>query len=350
VTIQGATISFADPNAPAIRVQNNPGAVRLSEVDVTRTGHMFTATIQAIVEVENTATFWMIDSSVWSDSALFANTSSTRTANGLANDGVSAIQLIDSGGMLQNSKFRGYHNDLNGLGNNGCGGDAVRAIGENTSIWLLEDNVSPGSPGFLAQFIAGSGNFGGHCVHQFRSVFAAGKITSCGGDDDQISLNMGPGARLHPGQGALGGVYAWNNDNNVTPSNPPGQVAFKMVKHCIENERRNETTLVSNVASIGGNLDIRLRTRLDRRYLVVCSFVTEYTFSTPGFTGRAMAGPDFSTIAGTSTGQVISPLTVAIPSLSNLIGKQVVVQSVFGPPGGVNFDNIGLPALAVIGP
>lgn len=165
VTIIGVQISYADPLAPAVLVIDNAGAVRLSELDVQRAGNVIGSTAQACVEVQNTATFWLIDSSIWSATDWAGSTFNPRLAGGISNDGFSALQFVDSKGVVQNSRLRGYYN-CNTFSPTGYGGDGLRAVGTNTSVWLLEDNVSAA---FATTCRGGDGNYGGNAVHQFRT-------------------------------------------------------------------------------------------------------------------------------------------------------------------------------------
>ncbi len=344
VTVIGAYIDYADLSAPAVLVTGNSGAVRFSGLDVNQDDDLLGTSARACVEVVETDTFWLIDSSIWSTVQWFAWTSNPLVASGITNDGVSALLLEDSSGIVQNSRLNGYHNDAGLGGATGYGGDGVRAIGENTSLWLLEDHETPGYSGF---FRGRNGLYGGHAVHQVRSEFLSSRIRSCGGPDNSLSLTMAPGQEWTAGPGEDGGFYGWNNTNNSIQIG--SLVTFKVVKHCTEQEQRNETTLVSNVVPIGGDIEVRVRSRLDRDYLVLFSLATDYVFPVPGLSGRGMAGFAFDSVAGQSDAQTVETITLAVPLFTSLIGNQLTVQGVFGPVGG-SYGNLGLPALAVLGP
>lgn len=346
VSIIGAHIPYVDQLAPAVYVHSNLGAVRFVDLDVEPISDLLATTARACVEVVDTDTFWLTDSSIWSVVQPFGYTASPLVAGGITNDGFSGLLMEDSQGIVQNSRLSGYHNEGSLGGPTGYGGDGLRAIGEDTSVWLLEDHEGPA---YQTRFRGGSGVIGGHAVHQVRSVFAPNQITSCGGPDNAIGLTYQPGQQFGGCTGNFAGGYiGFNNSNNIVFVSCLHWTA-KAVKHCPSDDRRNETTVTSPLVAIGTNLQVKVRTRLDRTYSMYFSFVTNFTFSVPGFTGRGMVGSPFATLSGNTTAQTVTTLNLPIPPLAALIGSQVSVQGAFGPPGGP-VDNLGLPAMVVVGP
>ncbi|HLQ37481.1 MAG TPA: hypothetical protein VK348_06755, partial [Planctomycetota bacterium] len=54
VSILGAVVRYTEPSAPAVRISNNPGAVRLSRLFVSMDANLPNAAARAAVEVEST--------------------------------------------------------------------------------------------------------------------------------------------------------------------------------------------------------------------------------------------------------------------------------------------------------
>ena len=351
VTILGAHIAYRDENAPAVSISNNAGSVRLSQLDVTPTDHMFNGTTaQAIVEVTRTALFWLIDSSVafggldpqgqplnW-----IAHTLNPR----IGNDGVSAVQLLDSHGVVQNSRLRGFST----LRPSVSGGDGLRLVDEgpdlsDASAWLLEDRLGPD---YRTGFQGGSGLNGGHAVHQIRTPIERNLIRACGGPDDAITLSYNPGSGERAFGGQFGGLYGENNWNGAVVVR--GNVAFRPPDHCHE-VWRNESSLPSPLVPIGTALDVRVRSRTDRSYLLVFTDSSRFQLTPTPYTGRGLL--DGSGIlawrSGTSPAKTTVHVSVPTRALPSLIGLQVTVQALFGPIGR-ELNNVGQPALAVMVP
>lgn len=346
VTIIGAHIPFNDPNFAAVRAEFSQGAVRLSGLDVVQTSNLPHALIQACVEVEEVATFWLIDSSIWGP-GVAGNTTVSLSAGNFDNDGISGIQFLNAHGVIQNSRSRGYDNDL-GLSDFGYAGDGVRAVEEST-VWLLQDAQTPD---YLTTFRGGDGVLGGHAVHQVRDPIRKSRITACGGDFATVMLKYVGGT----GTTVNGGLYAFNNDNGirifpVPCQNPPCFITFyTIVQHC-KNNQKNESVALSNQVSIGTNLEISIKTVAPRKYVTFFNAATVYAASVPMFTGRAMfnGAAVIGTRVGTTTAGVAQVLSVPIPNNPNLIGTQVTAQTITGPMSGP-YDNFGLPAWMVIVP
>ncbi len=356
VTILDAEISYNDQGAPAIRIENNAGAVRLGRVEITPNGHVFSTSAQAVIEVDNTKTFWLVDSYFYWEGIepltgnpieYYAVTTNPLAAGNPVevNDGVSALQLKNSHGVIQNSRLRGYEGGTHG-------GDGLRLIDDGTdlsdaSAWLLEDRVNPD---YRTHFQGGPGENGGHAVHQIRDPFLADLIKSCGGRDNVITLSYIGGAKLIS-SGEAGGFYGRNNTNGSTGGGGGGGVAFHFPEHCPDTQR-NESTVALITVPLGGTFTTRVRTRLDRQYVISYCTSARYQFAFAGFTGRGVADASFpigSSSTGTTTGGVTTQIPITIPNSPALVGTQISVQGAFGPVGG-SLGNVGLPGYAVIVP
>jgi hypothetical protein len=352
VTIDKARIAYKDAGAPAVSVSANAGSVRLVRLDVTPTDHLLSGTTaQAIVEVEHTALFWLIDSSISYSGFdatgrpldFVAHTLRPR----IGNDGVSGLQLLDSHGIVQNSHVRGFSSVRPQL----HGGDGLRLVDEgpdlsDASAWLLQDLVEPS---FNTGFMGGSGFNGGHAVHQIRDPFERNLIQACGGPNDLVALSYVPGAGEIALGGNLGGLYGTNNSNGGRPV-PGVGIAFRPPDHCPD-ARRNESTVPSPLVPIGTAFDVRVRSRMDRSFILIFTGSARFQLTPTPFTGRALL--DASTILGfrngTTPAKTTVTISVPIPALPALVGRQITVQSAFGPIGGV-LNNFGQPALAVMVP
>jgi len=351
VTIHWAHIDYKDAGAPAVSVSNNAGSVRLSRLKVTPTDHLVLGTTaQAMVEVEHTALFWLIDSSIWWSGTDVAGNPLNFVAHTLdpriGNDGVSGLQLLDSHGVVQNSRMRGFASVRPQL----YGGDGLRLVDEgpdlsDASAWLLQDRLGPA---FAATFRGGSGFNGGHAVHQIRLPFERDLIRACGGPDDAVTLSYVPGPGLVGQGGKLGGLYGQNNFNGGQPA--PGGVAFQPPEHC-HPAWRNESSIPSRLVQIGTSFDVRVRSRMERSYLVIYTGSSRFQFTPSPFTGRGVL--DGSTILGWRSGSTpamtAATVSMPIPALPALVGRQITVQTAFGPIGG-NLNNLGQPSLAVMVP
>lgn len=335
VTIGGAHIFYGDGSAPAVRVRNCAGAVRMSALDVNLDADLLAATVSAAVEVEDAQTFWLIDSSIWGAPGV-GYTTNVLTAGGLDNDGISGFQAIDSSGAIQNSRLSGYHN-FQDTGRTGYGGDGARFIGES-SFWLLKNLVAP------SVFRGGNGVYGGHSIHQVRDPVATALNKVCGTSDNQVSLLRG--VALHAPLGAPGGFYGTNNSNGSVRIG--SFLLFPAPVPCTP-EQANEAVVVNELVSLGGQLDVQLYTRNGRRYALAISATTRYTFG-HGLNGRALLGSNALVLdAGTTAGQVPRLRSFPIPTDPGLLGLQFSVQALTGKIGSP-FDSLSLPSLAVIGP
>jgi len=353
-TILDAEIAYNDQGAPAIRIENNDGAVRLGKVLISPNGHVFATSAQAVIEVDDTETFWLVDSYFYwegtdpitgNPTEFFAVTTNPLSAGNPVevNDGVSALQLKNSHGVVQNSRLRGYSGGTHG-------GDGLRLIDDgedltDASAWLLEDRVNPD---FNTHFQGGPGESGGHAVHQIRTPFLADLIKACGGRENAITLSYVGGAK-QISTGEVGGFYGRNNTNGSIGGG--GGVAFSFPDHCPDTQR-NESTVALIKVPIGGTFTTRVRTKVDRQYLLTYCASARYQYSVPGFSGRGVADATFllgPAVSGNTTGGVTTAIPYTIPNVPALIGTQVSVQAGFGLIGGT-LTNIGIPGYAVIIP
>ena len=354
VTILSAQIDFLDAGAPAVRVEDNAGSVRFSGLVVAPTDHLLQGTTaQAMVEVERTALFWLIDSLVWWEGVDGSGNPLDFVAHSLrpriGNSGVSALQLVDSHGIVQNSRLRG----LRSLQLQDFGGDGLRLVDQgpdltDASAWLLEDRVQPG---FNASFRGGNGFNGGHAVHQIRDPIERNLIRACGGRDDAVTLIYGPGAGMNGLGGKIGGLYGENNSNGGRPSTPRGGgVAFFPPEHCPD-AWRNESSVLASLVPIGSSFDVRVRSRLPRNYVVVFTGSARFAFAPAPFSGRAVLDPGkvLGWRGGTTAAMTTQVVSMPIPLHPALFGRQITVQTAFGEIGS-NLTNLGQPALAVLTP
>jgi hypothetical protein len=335
VTIGGAHIFYDDRFAPAVRVRNCAGAVRMSALDVTLDANLIAATVSAAVEVEDAQTFWLSDSSIWGAPGV-GYTTSVRTAGGIDNDGISGLQAVDSSGVIQSSRLSGYHN-FQQAGRAGCGGDGARFVGES-SFWLLKNLAAP------AAFRGGNGVYGGHSIHQVRDPVALPLNKVCGTSDAQISLLRG--GQLHAPLGAPGGYYGTNNSNGSVQLG--SVVVFTAPVPCTP-EHANEAFVANPLVSLGGQLDVQIYTRNNRRYALAMSATTRHAFG-HGLHGRALLGSNARVIdVGTTIARVPLVRSFPIPADVSFLGLQFSVQALSGKIGSA-LDSLSLPSLAVIGP
>ncbi|MSR62876.1 MAG: hypothetical protein EXS08_10580 [Planctomycetes bacterium] len=336
VTIHGVHIDFADKLAPAVLVANNAGAVRLSALEVEPSANLFDASVTAAVRIENTATFWLIDSAISSNTIRLGNTLNPLCVGTRCNDGLSALELVDSSGAIHNTRLRGYMNDYTALG---CGGDGLRALG-NCHLRLYENGLPR-----TAMFAGGDGVFGGSAVHQVRTPPAPKLIQSCSLSAHTPLYIRGTGVAAFGGE--PGGFYAVNNDNGAVSIG--GQVVFQIVDHC-PFAQRNEVVLEPRIVPLGGTLDVHLRNGRDSSFVLLIADATRHD-AYPGFGGRGLLDPTRLLLLrfGTTPKNVVASFSFPVLNSSALIGLQLAAQSVSGPLGGALRD-FSVPSLTVIGP
>ncbi len=326
VTIIGAKIQHGSNfDAPAVRVENNAGAVRLHQLNVREAFDINGTTAHAAVEIVNTNTFWVHDSDVW--------TSVPKRAIRLGSTGldetVNALEVTDSDGVVQNSKLLGY----NAYDTETYGGDALRVLG-NSSVWLVDDFYQSPTASILR---GGDGTIGGNAVQMFAPKKNAGRITNCGR------------VQLQPGSGTMqnGGSYSINGDFGIT-----GPFSERLPKGCNAFQYA-ETSVASSAVSIGSTIRVQFRSQGGGPFLAVASTNTRYSRVLRGFDGRSILDVFAPTVVAFTRG-VLAPAVaqtydIAVPFDTALIGTQLVLQSVTGPIG-TNQDAMTFGSLVVLTP
>jgi hypothetical protein len=309
---------------PAVHLLDNSGSVRFSRLDVDLAADVCSAAQQAAVIVHNSKTFWFIDSRVFTATARKGSTANPAGAN----DGLSALLVSDSDGVVQNSQLRGY---------DACGaysGDGMRMTG-NTSIWLLADFVQPPQASVLQG--GTGGRFGGNAMHYLGPLAGLGRLNACG----RNGLIGGKGSTQD------GGFFAHNNDGG---SPQPGLT--RLPASCLDLAVA-QTSVDSPVVSLGGNLQLRIFTLFSRSYALAISTNTDYSRSLLGLglEGRGLVdvfAPGaiiFNT--GTTAAARVTVLNRSVPNLAVLSGLQLTFQSLVGPVNGVG-TALSMPSLVVI--
>jgi len=330
VSIVGAALSYSDPDDPAVRVLNNSGAVVFIDLEVDLASNLPNANTQAAVEVTNTNTFWISDSRIWSNTARSGSTVNPATAGGETNDGLSALQMTDSDGVLQDTDCRGYDNP------EGYGGDGLRAIG-NSSVWLRSDSLGISS----VTLDGGDGDHGGHAAHLIRSPATPNLITMC------------PAASLHLGSGTTesGGYYGINNNPGITQS---GMATVYRVPTVCSGGMLSVTSVVSPTTPPGGTISVRIRTVQPLSYATYISNSTLYSRSILSFAGRAMLNPGAPIFVNVSSGIAQpGPATtfgIPLPNLPVLNGFKFTLQTATVPTTGPASLALSSPAHVVIAP
>jgi hypothetical protein len=329
-SVLGARVSYAEPSVPAVHVTANAGAVRFSRLLVSLDADLPNAAPRAAVEVEDTASFWLIDSQVWSTIPRLGNTLDPAGAN----DGLSALEMRDSDGVVQNVLLRGYDNS--GM----YAGDGLRARGD-VSAWLRTDIVNNSAN---SRFAGGNGGaYGGHAVH----------LVGPKGNRDQIK--MCPGLALDPSSGALqkGGKYGINDDPGITtfPCGPGWTCTSYRTPDTCAGEQLGENTLLADTVAPGGLITLRVWTARTRSYTTVMSATTRYARSLGAFAGHPLIRTSSFVVvsSGVSVAGVTTVVNLPVPSQSGLAGLQLTFQTALGPVGGP-YDSLSAPALCVIAP
>src|SRR6185503_13520125 len=119
VTIDGMYVQLTQPDSAALVVAECDGAVRLSRCLFEQVQNMAgdptsgKVATEAVIIVGHTASFWLSDSAVWPDAGgpyTATMDDPVVVVNGIPNDGVSALVMEDSEGVIQNSRLKGYSN------------------------------------------------------------------------------------------------------------------------------------------------------------------------------------------------------------------------------------------------
>jgi len=344
VSVIGAFIDYTNTNAPAIVVRDNTGAVRFSALQVTESVDLGATPARAVMRVVNTDTFWLLDSEIWSNQP---RTALTLSPWGGFNDGVSALEMKHSDGIVQNVRLRGY--DAGNAPNSGYGGDAVRVIGDS-SVGLRDRLWSSPQSSILRG--GSGGEFGGNALHYLGSRSNTHRMTTCG------IVMYQPGT----GFGMNGGKFALNHDGGVI-----GSVPFQVERLPIGCAalQSGSTTVAASTASVGSTVTSTVFTPFaSRDYRVAMSLNTLYSRKINGLFGRSMLDasvpfftfldtlpPSFGVVNGSGTTSAGVPRTVSftLPSAPSLVGSQIAVQTVTGPPGGTT-DAFTFASLIVVVP
>lgn len=326
VTLVGARIDYASASQPAVRLQNNTGTVRISQLAINLAADLCGAAQAGAFVVEGTRSFWLIDSRI--------STASARKASALtplgSNDGVSGMFVRDSDGIVQNSQVRGY---------DACrdyAGDAVRMTGD-TSLWILDDLAASPQP---SVFQGGDGGkFGGNALHYLGAGSGLSRISQCGS------------ARHQGGSGSVrsGGPLALNNDG-AQPQ--PGLTRLPPV--CL-GQFLLQTSVDAPLARLGGSIGLRVFSVVDRSYMVFASINSRYQRDLLGLRlpGRGMldVGAPLTSLVATGRNLAFGSRvhSVAVPGMSVLSGVQLTFQGVHGGSASA-LDALGFPSMVVITP
>ena len=329
VTIIGARIDHAISfNTPAVRLRNNAGAIRLHQLNIRESADLVGTLAHAALEIDNTDTFWIHDSDVWTGSPKQAQHISSVGVNEVVN----GVEIVDSDGVIQNSKLLGY----NGTDSSTFGGDAVRVLG-NSSVWLIDDLVQSPTRTILR---GGDARIGGNAIQMFGVKKKQGRITTCG----TVAFERGSGSVQN------GGYFAINGDLGVI-TNPFG-FSYRLPQGCGAFEFA-ETTVASAKVSIGTLIQLRVRSQSGGPFLTVLSTNTRYSRSLRGFNNRSILdvfAPTVVTVArGVLAPTVVQKCVVGVPNDLCLIGTQLVFQTVTGALGS-NQDALSFGALVVLTP
>ncbi len=327
VTIVGARIEHAvATDAPAVRIEQNPGAVRMGDVVVVLADDMYATAARAAVEVEDTRTLFLDRVRVRQDLPRVAS-----HFGGSGWDGaVSGLLLANTKAVLKGCRIEGYH------AGDTHGGDGLRV--EGTTIAWLVDAILYSPQKSLYQ--AGDGQVGGSAIHAFGTPWNENRVTACG------AITMVPGA----GTSTAGGYYAINDDAGIVGGGiftsyrrPDGCASFAFA----------ETSVASHVAPLGTSFEVGLLSVERSRYLCVASLGTRLTPSFYGMAGRALldVSPQaaFTLSAGTLPASRALRLQVRVPNQPALVGTQLAFQTAIGRPSGPLWA-LTMPSFVVVTP
>ena len=324
VTIVGVVTRYAEPSTPAVLVHDNAGAVRFSRLQILQDGPLANAATHAVVQVERTDTFWLLSAGIAPDGTRFpGNTLNPRGSN----DGISAVELVDTDAVVHEAVLHGYDNPA------GHGGDGLRAIGD-CSVWLRDELVQ--AIGQTTLRGGDGGPYGGHAVQLILPDANENRITQC----RQVHLVPGQGSS------ADGGYYGINGNSGYNPQHGTWRVP-RLCSGIQVGETRTEDTV-----RIGLPLSVRVATPYTSTYVTVVSTGTVYTRAPLGFKGRGLVDPQAELFRPISFG-VKPPATlhfqVDVPPDPALVGMQLALQTAFGADGRP-IEALTGPALCVVLP
>jgi hypothetical protein len=323
-SILGVVIRYAEPSTPAVSVHDNAGAVRFSRLVVSEDGPLLDAAAHAAIQVERTGTFWLAAANATPSGARpAANTTDPRGPN----DGVSAVELVDTDAIVHEVVLHGYDNPI------GRAGDGLRAIGD-CSVWLRDEIVQATG---LTTFRGGDGGpYGGHAVHLVLPDANENRITQC----RQV--------RLLPGLGTVrdGGYYGINEANGYHPRTDSWRVPRLCNGYQVGETRTEETV------RIGSELSVRVFTIVPATYVTVVSTGTLYTRVPRALDGRGLVDPQamlFRTISAGFKSAATLQIQVPVPPDPALVGLQLSLQTAFGG-GDRPIESLTGPSLCVVVP
>jgi len=302
VVIDGARISLAQPNSPAVSITGCPGDVRLQNVFVDASANLNATSARAAIEVANCAVV-VLERVTVNGTALRSGRSTNPDG---ANDGLCAVRFADTQFVLRSCLLRGYDAPSGGA----FGGDAVRVVATGAhsppSCWLLADAGQT--------LIGGSASgSGGNCLH----LIGAGLLA------ELCNLHI-----LAPGSGGTrnGGFFAINNDGGAIA---PG--VGRMIPACVL--EMIAVTAAPAVVAPGAPFQIDVADFAGGALcMLFVSLGTEYRHALPGVVGRILLDLSTSMTLGIGITPAVFPVTV--PGNAGLAGLQLVAQSaVFSPNG-----------------
>jgi hypothetical protein len=325
-SIANVVTAHADANAPAIDVSGNAGTVRLHRVRVDLSGDVVGAAQQAAVEIADTSTAWLATCTVWSDSPRRGSTRNPLGAPIVGNAGLSALQVLRSGVVLQDCRLRGYDAPPAGAVPQ-WGGDALR-LREGARASLSSWVVRP-QPHVLAGGAAT--HYGGSAIHVV-SAQPVDAPTRCG----FVSLLRGAGSVR------AGGFYAINNDGGIV--NAGGFVLDRTPTLC-PFEDAGETRFAQPVVPVGGSAVLSVwAPEGNRGYAAFTALSTRLSSPPPGFMGLLLLDVGAGAVL-LSAGFLASSLqlTLQVPNVVQLTGLHLSAQAVLAPAGGSNNFGLTLP-------
>ena len=300
---------------PAVNVELNFGTVRLKGVKVHLTRDQLNARAQAAIEVKQSSSVWFDNVHILPTAPRKGNTTTLTGGPIGTNDGLSALLAVDSELIVQRYRLFAYDHPAGRLSQR-YAGDGLRLV--RSKAWVLND---PTSEEYLPVFGGNGGDYGGSAVHLVNYPGHQSTVMNCGR------------AWYRPGEGGSrpGGYLAINNDRGRIVQ---GQTTLdRFVPSCLL-VGVSWSSVSTATPAIGRRIDLGFNSFHSRTY---ASFVgsTLVSFSKPlpnmeGYPALDYAQPS-TTLVGSGTS--FSGLTsIALPNDRTLIGAQLALQGVTGPP------------------